>query len=279
MLIRLLPTGPDFKSCQRLVPYSFSEHISFCFLSPLCLSAFHWPFVCMIFVLPGVSCNSHSFSKSHLSPTCYMKLLFCFHLCWYTFPKFSLYIIVNIILALNYLLISADLWLFHMCIFWASQVALVVKNPPANAGEAMRVWFLSQEGPLEEGTATHSSILAWGIPWTEEPNIRPQGCKGSTGLQRVRHNWSDWACTRIHFVPKLNFNLPEVRVIYYASFIHGRTLNSICSIYFVVWLFLRSPHIQNTFLHSQDFLYFRSHLWWPYFFWRCIFLLCLSRVF
>ena len=75
-----------------------------------------------------------------------------------------------------------------MCIVWASQVALVVKNPPANAGEATRVWFLSQEGPLEEGMATHSSILAWRIPWTEELNIRLQGCKGSTGLQRVGHN-------------------------------------------------------------------------------------------
>ena len=75
-----------------------------------------------------------------------------------------------------------------MWIFWASQVALVVKNPPANAGEEMRVWFLGQEDALEEGTATHSSILAWRIPWTEEMNIRLQGCKGSTGLQRVGHN-------------------------------------------------------------------------------------------
>ena len=33
----------------------------------------------------------------------------------------------------------------------------------------MQVQFLGQEVPLEEGTATHSSILAWRIPWTEEP--------------------------------------------------------------------------------------------------------------
>ena len=50
----------------------------------------------------------------------------------------------------------------------ASQAALVVKNLPGNAGE-MQVQSLSQEDPLEEGTATHSSILAWRIPWTEEP--------------------------------------------------------------------------------------------------------------
>ena len=53
---------------------------------------------------------------------------------------------------------------------WASQVVLVVKNPSANAGD-VETWAgsLGQEDPLEEGTATHSSILAWRTPWTEEP--------------------------------------------------------------------------------------------------------------
>ena len=44
--------------------------------------------------------------------------------------------------------------------------------------------FLGQEDPLEEEMSTHSSILAWEIPWTEEP-----GGLQSTGLQRVRHDW------------------------------------------------------------------------------------------
>ena len=63
----------------------------------------------------------------------------------------------------------------------ASQVALVVKNPPA----MQETWVLSldQEDPLEKGMATHSSILAWGIPWTEEP-----GRLQSRGSQRVRQN-------------------------------------------------------------------------------------------
>ena len=47
------------------------------------------------------------------------------------------------------------------------QAVLVVKTVPANAGDAGQ--SLSQEDPLEEGTATRSSILAWRIPWTEEP--------------------------------------------------------------------------------------------------------------
>ena len=47
---------------------------------------------------------------------------------------------------------------------WASQVALVVKNPPANAGDIKRLGLdLGREDPLE-GVAIHSSILAWRIP-------------------------------------------------------------------------------------------------------------------
>ena len=41
----------------------------------------------------------------------------------------------------------------------------VVKNPPAKAGDTFDPW----EDPLEEEMATHSSILVWGIPWTEKP--------------------------------------------------------------------------------------------------------------
>ena len=43
--------------------------------------------------------------------------------------------------------------------------------------------ILDQEDPLEEGMATHSSILAWGIPWTEE-----SGSLQSVGSKRVRHD-------------------------------------------------------------------------------------------
>ena len=49
---------------------------------------------------------------------------------------------------------------------WASQVVLVVNNLPANAGD---VQSLGPEVPLERGTKTHSSTLAWKIPWAEEP--------------------------------------------------------------------------------------------------------------
>ena len=50
---------------------------------------------------------------------------------------------------------------------WVSLLAQMVKNLPAI--QETRVRFLGQEDPLEKGTVTHSTILAWGIPWAEEP--------------------------------------------------------------------------------------------------------------
>ena len=54
----------------------------------------------------------------------------------------------------------------------------MIKNPPP----MLEIWvrFLGQEDPLEKGMASHPSILAWKIPWTEKP-----GGLQSTGLQRV----------------------------------------------------------------------------------------------
>ena len=58
-----------------------------------------------------------------------------------------------------------------------------VKNPPAM--QETQVRSLGQEDPLEQGMATHSSILAWRIPWTEEP-----GGLQSMVSQRVGHDWA-----------------------------------------------------------------------------------------
>ena len=57
--------------------------------------------------------------------------------------------------------------------FWASPVAQMVKNRPA----VQETWVqsLDWEYPLEKGKATHSSILAWRIPWTEEPDELQSG--------------------------------------------------------------------------------------------------------
>ena len=66
-------------------------------------------------------------------------------------------------------------------LFYASMVAQMVKNLPAMWETQFRT--LGGEEPLEKGMATHSSILAWRIPWTEDPS----GLQ-SMGLQRVGHN-------------------------------------------------------------------------------------------
>ena len=71
-----------------------------------------------------------------------------------------------------------------------SPVAQMVKNLPAML--ETWVWSLGQEDPQEKGTASHSSIPAWRIPWTEEP-----GGPQSIGSQRVGH---DWASSRTHSV-------------------------------------------------------------------------------
>ena len=66
---------------------------------------------------------------------------------------------------------------------WASQVVLVVKDLPANAGDVEDVGSLDQEDPLSRKGQPRSSIIALKIPWTEEPSrlqsMRPQ---------RVGHN-------------------------------------------------------------------------------------------
>ena len=60
----------------------------------------------------------------------------------------------------------------------------MVKNPPASAGDARdKILSLGQEDPLEKRMETHSSILAWRIPWTEDPN----GLQ-SMGSPRVKHD-------------------------------------------------------------------------------------------
>ena len=63
-------------------------------------------------------------------------------------------------------------------------VTQTVKNPPAI--QETQVWSLGQEDPLEKEMEAHSSILAWQIPWTEEP-----GRLQSIGSQKGQTRFSD----------------------------------------------------------------------------------------
>ena len=74
----------------------------------------------------------------------------------------------------------------------------MVKNLPAVP--ETQVPSLGQEGPLKEGIATHSSILAWGIPWTEGP-----GGLQSLGSQRVRPHWGTNTHTRCQYPHSISF--------------------------------------------------------------------------
>ena len=67
--------------------------------------------------------------------------------------------------------------------FFRIKAHQTVKNLPAI--QKIRVRSLGGEDPLEKGMATHSSILGWRIPWTEEP-----GELQSMGSPRVRHDWT-----------------------------------------------------------------------------------------
>ena len=74
------------------------------------------------------------------------------------------------------------------CVKWgkgakASLVAQTVKKWPAT--QKTQVHSPGWEDPVEEGMATHCSVLAWEIPWTEEP-----GGLQFMALQRVRHDWA-----------------------------------------------------------------------------------------
>ena len=91
-------------------------------------------------------------------------------------------------------------------------MALVVKNLPASSGDVSdaglitgSVWSLGREYPLEEGMATHSSILTWRIPWTEELG----------GLQSIA---SKKSCTRLKQLSTHAHRLMTVRYVMDADY-------------------------------------------------------------
>ena len=82
--------------------------------------------------------------------------------------------------------INRDLFISRSSVFKASQLAQLVKNLPANAGDARDVGLIPELGRSpREG---NDNPLQYSSPWTMEP-----GGLQSMGLQRIRHDWSDWA--------------------------------------------------------------------------------------
>ena len=90
-----------------------------------------------------------------------------------------------------------------------------VENPPAmQEPREIQVRSLGPEDPLEEEMATHSGILAWRIPWTEEP-----GGLQSIGSQRVRDDWNDSAhtntCVLYRLFSKCGFQDFSINISYH----------------------------------------------------------------
>ena len=85
----------------------------------------------------------------------------------------------------------------------ASLVAQAVKNLPAM--QEIWVQFLSQEDPLEKGMATHSSMLAWRIPWTEKPIPSPPLLMLKLLSNHLPHIWYFHFQHYVFFFKKTNF--------------------------------------------------------------------------
>ena len=77
--------------------------------------------------------------------------------------------------------------------YQTSLVAQMVKNLPTI--QETQVLSLDQEDALEKGMAVHSNILAWRIPWTEEP-----GKLQTVWSQRIRHNWDSNTTTILNIM-------------------------------------------------------------------------------
>ena len=115
-------------------------------------------------------------------------------------------------------------WIYVWCQVlsstWTSLVAQTVKNLPAM--QESQVWFQGWEDPQERGMATHSSILAWRIPWTEEPGVQ------STGSQNVRHNWvTKYTHTHTHTHARTYTELNFINEFSFNLYINSRKLLSL----------------------------------------------------
>ena len=93
----------------------------------------------------------------------------------------NLFLFLRVLPKFQWLLLFFNFY-WSIVAFWASLVAHMVNNLPEM--QETWVWSLGREDPLEGGMATHFSILAWRIWWTEEPGMRQ-----SMGSQGIGHDW------------------------------------------------------------------------------------------
>ena len=116
----------------------------------------------------------------------------------------KLFVFMNLCLlnrAFVFILIGFSSNWFNCTLFsWGCPCSLVIKNLPAVQETQERlVQSLNWEDPLEEGMATHSSILAWKTPWTEEPGgLQSMGSQSQTQLKRLSRHAHTHTHTHTH---------------------------------------------------------------------------------
>ena len=143
------------------------------------------------------SCTScpRNYYRGHIITDYFFQKSYCMHMYFFRvfrlvwFTLFSLGFPSDMFLGVcSKHILPAILCTFHQRNWKAlsSLIAQMAKNP--RAVQETQVWSLSWEDPLEKGMATQSRILAWRIPWTEEP-----GGLQCTGSHRAGHDWSDLA--------------------------------------------------------------------------------------
>ena len=140
---------------------------------------------------------------------------------------------------------------------WASLVAQRLKHLPGM--RETRVWSLGREDPLEKEMATHSSILAWRIPWREEP-----GRLQSMGSQRVGHDWE----TSLHFTDTCTIQ-KHVWLLFFSIFMILPLFQICCScqwyqssrLQILVIMTCSNVKFKQTFLNISYLLSHFSHVW------------------
>ena len=121
------------------------------------------------------------------------------------------------------------------------------------------VWSLGWEDPLEKGMATHSSILAWRIPWTEEPGRLP-----SMRLQRVGYDWVTFAFFHTKKKKNLWSHLNTIKWVHSGSSVNTSWRNDQLFIQLgrkcLSWFSLFNSTSLSCFPTSSINLYFKFHL-------------------
>ena len=141
--------------------------------------------VCVAFIWILRLGTPPSHHRCHHSLQSYLKMLHTVELL--ARPLMALYfqesLRIGYFILLIYLVFWPCSWGMRGLISLTSLVTQMLRNLPAI--QETIIWSLRWEDPLEEGMAAHSSVLAWRIPWTEEP-----GGLQSMRSQRVRHDWA-----------------------------------------------------------------------------------------